>query len=74
MIWVQKKPTDWVCEIIFRLINNRYEKMLTTIITSNFDLNQISDRLNDRIASRIAEMCIVKKMIGPDRRLAKNAK
>jgi len=57
------RPTDWVLEILFLLINYRYEYQLPTIFTSNNTLDETSTIFGDnRITSRIERMCkIVKK-------------
>lgn len=52
-----EKPTEWVQETLFVLIDRRYTHFLPTIFTSNYALDDIKDRLGYRIASRIAEMC-----------------
>lgn len=65
-----EKPSDWVSETVFKIINKRYEEMLPTIITSNLELGELAPRFGDRIPSRIAEMCDVIKMDGGDRRLS----
>ncbi|MFB7285477.1 ATP-binding protein [Actinacidiphila glaucinigra] len=74
------KATEWVEEVTYRLINERYNACLPTLFTSNFparanrdergnplgpDLAQI---LGERIASRLAEMTTVVPMEGVDRR------
>jgi len=64
-----EKPTDWVIETLYKVVNTRYEAKLPMYFTSNLDLGELADRVGDRIASRIAEMCDVIKMDGPDRRL-----
>lgn len=52
--FVTTRPTDWVVEIIYHLINYRYENMKKTIITSNFSLSKLEEILQDqRITSRI---------------------
>ncbi len=65
-----EKPSEWVSETLFKIINKRYEEVLPTIITSNLELGEISERLGDRIPSRIAEMCEIIKLDGADRRLS----
>lgn len=64
-----EKPTQWVAETFYKIINVRYEKMLRTIFTSNLSLEQLADAVGDRIPSRIAEMCEVIHLGGEDRRL-----
>lgn len=64
-----EKVTDWTLQTLSVLINRRYHSQGRTIITSNLSIAELSERLSDRIASRIAGMCQVVKMTGPDRRL-----
>lgn len=64
-----EKPTEWVAETFYKIIDKRYETMLPTIFTSNLSLGELSKQISDRIASRIAEMCEVVKVDGVDKRL-----
>lgn len=60
--FITTRPTDWVIEIIYHLINYRYEHCLRTIITSNFDLPQLEEILKEqRITSRINRSYLVIK-------------
>lgn len=67
--------TEWATSNIFTLIDRRYNNQRLTHISSNLNLEDMAGspgkpgRLNDRIASRIAEMCEVIDMSGSDRRL-----
>lgn len=60
----------WAFQILFAIVDRRYNKMRKTIFTSNLSLQDLSNKLGDRIASRIAEMCVVKVIKGCDRRLS----
>lgn len=53
-----EKTSDWVKEQLFILINARYEKQLTTIVTTNYPLTKLIEQLGQRIISRIVEMTI----------------
>lgn len=64
-----EKPSEWVHETLFVLINHRYEHKLPTIFTSNFTIGQLSERLGDRISSRIAAMCRPVHVDGDDYRV-----
>ncbi|MGW7726278.1 ATP-binding protein [Streptomyces canus] len=64
----ERKPTEFTEEINFRLINWRYENHKPTLITSNLVPKEISDRLGDRVTSRLIEMCQRVVFKGPDRR------
>jgi len=48
------KPSDWILQTLYSIINHRYEYLKPTIITSNIDLAAIAEVLgDDRITSRI---------------------
>ena len=64
-----EKITDWVLETFYRIINSRYENMLPVIYTSNFSLGELSERLGERIPSRIAGGCEIIELKGNDKRL-----
>lgn len=66
-----EKPTDFVTETLYRIINMRYIHKIPTIFTSNYTLSELAERIGDRSASRIAEMCDFIKLTGDDRRLQK---
>lgn len=56
-----EKATQWAGETLFRILNTRYNEELQTIITSNFTLEKVAERLPDyageRIVRRIAACC-----------------
>lgn len=57
------RTTDWELSQLQILINIRYEQLLTTVITSNHSLEELSVVLGDvRIPSRIKRMCKVIKV------------
>lgn len=64
-----EKPTSWVLETLYTIINERYEIMRPIVFTSNLDLEELSNRLGDRIVSRIVEMCEILELKGKDRRI-----
>lgn len=63
-----EKPTDFVRQATYYLINQREMNCLPTIITTNFPLSYLDENIDPRIASRIAGMCRVIELTGPDRR------
>lgn len=77
------KASEWVEEITYRLINERYNACKPTIFTSNYTTEAprapetgrvlgpgLDIILGDRIVSRLAEMTTVVVMAGRDRRRA----
>lgn len=63
-----ERLTDFVQDMFYQIINDRYINKLPTIISTNFDLSEIADRLGERVASRLAEMCFIINVTGDDRR------
>ena len=73
-----ERATEWVAEILFSLINERYQNRKQTIFTSNLTLVEIAERLDEvsreagtRIISRIRAMCAITAIGGSDWRVKK---
>lgn len=64
-----EKMTDFLFETLYLIIDTRYSHLKPTFISSNYSLKEIAENINDRIASRISEMCVVIKVEGKDRRI-----
>jgi DNA replication protein DnaC len=69
-----EKNTGFSLAVLYEIIDARdmaYNKGL--IVTSNLSLGALADRLgDDRVTSRLAGMCKVVEITGPDRRQPKN--
>jgi DNA replication protein DnaC len=66
------KPTEFVIQVFDMIVDFRYKSRgRKTIITSNLTLNELAEKYDDRIASRIAGMCEVLEVVGEDRRMAR---
>ena len=52
-----ERPTEWVQERLFVIVNHRYREALPTIFTSNVGAQDLFAQLGDRTASRIVAMC-----------------
>lgn len=74
----KEPPSDWVLSRLFAVINARYDEMLPTIITTNYEKSALVERMGkhgdhdtaEAMVSRICEMCELIKLVGEDRRLA----
>ncbi len=64
-----EKTTEWVLQTLYLVINSRYDAERGTIITSNLSLDELAEKLGDRIASRIAGMSEIITMSDIDYRL-----
>ena len=64
-----EKMSDWVRQVLYMLINERYQREYITLITSNRSLKEIDELIHPGIASRIAGMCEVLEFTGKDRRI-----
>lgn len=47
------KHSEWREEVLFSLVDNRYNSMLPTIITSNLTVNQFKKTYQERFCSRL---------------------
>ncbi|MEX0620095.1 MAG: ATP-binding protein [Solirubrobacterales bacterium] len=52
-----EKRTEWVLEQLYALINERYERQKSVMVTTNFDQAELEEQLGDRIVSRLVEIC-----------------
>jgi DNA replication protein DnaC len=65
-----ERPTETVLEGLYTIVDHWYaNKRPHLIITSNLSLDELSKRLDDRIASRLAGHCRILELTGQDRRL-----
>lgn len=64
-----EKPSDWVSEKLYQIINHRYSWQKATVFTSNLAPDDLKERIGDRLVSRIIGMCQVLKLTGADRRI-----
>jgi DNA replication protein DnaC len=62
------KASEWTEEILYRVVNHRYNEVLPTLITSNLAISDLRANLGDPVASRLAEMTERVVLEGPDRR------
>lgn len=64
-----EKSSDWATQVLYLIINDRYENMRPVIITSNLTIKELGEKMeDDRLSSRINGMCETIVMNGPDRR------
>lgn len=64
--------SDWARSELFSLLNERYETMKTTILTTNLSLAALTNHLGERTVSRIAEMTDGVRITAGDRRLRRH--
>ena len=69
------KPHAWVLDVLYNLLNTRYNRKRITIATSNFEdepdrvsgeRDSLEDRVGGRIRSRLYEMCLMVPLRGED--------
>lgn len=66
----REKVTDWTGEMVYALVNARYENRLPTLVTSNLTPTELMASPYWPAVSRLAEDGALVKVDGPDRRLA----
>jgi DNA replication protein DnaC len=69
-----EKTTDWVRQVLYQIIDERWIEQRPVIITSNLTLEELEARLGERIASRIAGMTQLIEMQSHDYRIKSNPK
>ncbi|MEV7466193.1 ATP-binding protein [Streptomyces kronopolitis] len=62
------KISEFTEDVNFRLVNHRYERHLPTLFTSNLQPKELTNRLGDRVASRLNGMCQRVVLEGADKR------
>ena len=71
------KPHPWVLDVLYNLLNTRYNRKRITIATSNFEdeadaasgeRERLEDRIGYRLRSRLYEMCTLVTLRGQDYR------
>lgn len=64
-----ERPTEYAKSILYTYINNRYANRKTNIFTSNYSLDELSDRLKDaRVTDRINGTCRQIEFLGTSKR------
>jgi DNA replication protein DnaC len=58
-------------ELVFKLFANAYNEEKTIIITSNYVYKELAENIDERLSSRLEEMCMMLPFTGTDKR--KNA-
>lgn len=66
-----EKPTEYVRQATYYVINYREMHLLPTFVTSNFSMDFLDENIDPRISSRIAGMCEIIRLEGKDRRISK---
>jgi len=60
------KQNEWLTEMLYDLIDYRYENNLPIVITSNLTADEITEKFDRRITSRLTEMCYPLPVAGDD--------
>lgn len=64
----KEKRTEWTEQILFDVINYRYEHLLPFVITTNMDENGFGNYVGGAVYSRMCEACTAVKTQGKDYR------
>lgn len=62
-----EKSTEFAIQALYILIDRRIRNMKPTVVTTNLSMEQIEEKLNERIASRLSSMSVIKLNL-PDHR------
>lgn len=67
----KEKYTEWAQQVLFQVIDNRYNNELPLIITTNLRPEELRERFGEPIVSRLMEMCYGIAMNGDNYRYEK---
>lgn len=63
--------TEWVLEQLYALVNERYERERSIMVTTNSSMEELETQLGDRVVSRLVEICgDPLPLFGTDHRIA----
>jgi DNA replication protein DnaC len=62
------KATEWTEEVLYRVLNRRYDEALPTVVTTNLTPTQLEQVLGGRVVSRLVGMTRQVVLEGGDRR------
>jgi DNA replication protein DnaC len=68
-----ERPTEWVRERLYEIVNARYEAVRPMIVTTNLAPPQLEKQLGARITGRLMEICEVVHLEGANRRAPEGA-
>jgi predicted ATPase len=63
-----ERPTEWVRERLYEIVNARYEAVRPILVTTNLAPAQLEKQLGARITGRLMEVCEVVEVVGVNRR------
>lgn len=52
-----EKQTEWVLEQLYALVNERYERQKSIVVTTNLTQEELETQIGPRTVSRLVEMC-----------------
>ena len=65
-----ERMTPWVAELLYSLVNARYEEERSIVLTTNIaERSDLADQIGERTTSRLVEMCEQIPLYGEDQRL-----
>ena len=75
----KERASEWSLEKLFSIVNTRYENNLPIVVTTNYSMETLIDKLTtnknsdvgESIVSRLHEMCRGIYLNAPDHRLEK---
>lgn len=70
----REKVTDWASERLYVLVNERYNALRPTVVTSNYMPAELADRGYDAVVSRLVEGASAVSISAPDYRSARPAR
>lgn len=68
----QEKKSEWTQQILYDVINYRYDHLSPVVITTNLDVDALANHVGGAVMSRLMEMCFIVQTAGKDMRDMRN--
>ncbi len=63
-----EQSSSWAADTLYLVVNTRYENLRAVMITANFSLKLLQERVGDRVVSRLWASSVVVDLSGEDYR------
>ena len=64
----KEKRSEWVEQVWFQVVDERYREARQMIFTSNHSLDELRGRVGEATVDRIREVCNIARLAGRSRR------
>lgn len=64
----KEKQTEWTNQVLYEVVNTRYENRKPIIVTTNYSAQELNERIDNAVVSRLLEVSAFVNVTGNDHR------